>query len=43
MEPEVAMVVTELEIEKNKDFDLGPEHVARTCAAVAARLQQRPA
>lgn len=39
--PEVHVVVTELGIEKNKNFDLSPEHVEVTCRAVAARVATR--
>ena len=40
MEPEVSVIVTELGIGKNKDFDLPLEHVTGTCAAVVARIAE---
>ena len=43
LEPEVHVVVTELGIEKTKNFELPSEQVGRTCQAVAERIPQQSA
>lgn len=41
LEPEVHLVVTELGIAKNKDFNLPPEQVSETAAAAAAEILEQ--
>jgi uncharacterized metal-binding protein len=43
LEPEVALVVTELGIEKNKNFNLSTEDIERTSGAIAQGLAGRSA